>query len=241
MEQYCSRNNTKDRTPLTEDHNRANMRRTPSRTDNHGKAIANARLPHHESLMPMGPHTVQDAISPRTHRLRALANEESQELKRNSQVSTTSTNASTKGKRRKTHIGPWQLGMVIGQGGIGKVRKVRHCVTGQEAAVKIIPKAVAEKARAESLASLVESSKKTPGGLGGDPDFFMPFGVEREVVILKLLEHPNIVKLYDVWENRDELYVLISLSLVPVTDIVCQLPDYGICRRRRAIRLHNGS
>lgn len=95
--------------------------------------------------------------------------------------------------------------MVIGQGGIGKVRRVRHSVTGQDAAVKIIPKAVAEKARAESLANLVESSRKARNGTLADTDVIMPFGVEREVVILKLLEHPNIVKLYDVWENRNEL------------------------------------
>ena len=33
----------------------------------------------------------------------------------------------------------------------------------------------------------------------------VPSGIEREIVIMKLLEHPNIVKLYDVWENKNEL------------------------------------
>jgi len=33
----------------------------------------------------------------------------------------------------------------------------------------------------------------------------IPFGIEREVVIMKLLNHPNVVQLYDVWENRNEL------------------------------------
>ena len=33
----------------------------------------------------------------------------------------------------------------------------------------------------------------------------MPFGIEREVVIMKLIEHPNVINLYDVWENRGEL------------------------------------
>lgn len=206
MESASLRNRTAERKPLSENTLRANMRPTPPRTNKHGKNVLNGPLPHHESMMPNGPHTVQDAVSPKTHkRLSALAREKSSESKRNSQVSTTSTNASTKGRRRKTHIGPWQLGMVIGQGGIGKVRRVRHSVTGQDAAVKIIPKAVAEKARAESLANLVESSKKARAGAIPGADVLMPFGVEREVVILKLLEHPNIVKLYDVWENRNEL------------------------------------
>ena len=33
----------------------------------------------------------------------------------------------------------------------------------------------------------------------------MPRGIEREVVIMKLIEHPNVMNLYDVWENRGEL------------------------------------
>jgi len=155
--------------------------------------------------MPNGPHTIQDALTPpRDKRLSAITTEEA-DSKRNSQVSTTSTVASGKTKRRKTHIGPWELGVVVGQGGVGKVRKVRHSVTGQDAAVKIIPKAVAERNRAESLASLVESSRKSRAGVLAGTENIMPFGVEREVVILKLLEHPNIVRLYDVWENRNEL------------------------------------
>lgn len=35
----------------------------------------------------------------------------------------------------------------------------------------------------------------------------MPSGIEREVVIMKLIEHPNVISLYDVWENRGELWV----------------------------------
>lgn len=34
----------------------------------------------------------------------------------------------------------------------------------------------------------------------------MSYSIEREVVIMKLIEHPNVMSLYDVWENRGELY-----------------------------------
>ena len=153
-----------------------------------------------------GPLTVRNATSSPAHkRLSAITNDDQSDSKRNSQVSTTSTNASSKGRRRKTHIGPWQLGNDLGKGGCGKVRKVRHSVTGQIAAVKIISKVTAEKARAESLANLVESSKRPRAGAVAAPVNVMPFGIEREVVIMKLLDHENIVKLYDVWENRNEL------------------------------------
>lgn len=30
-------------------------------------------------------------------------------------------------------------------------------------------------------------------------------GIEREIVIMKLLEHPNVMGLYDVWETSKEL------------------------------------
>jgi hypothetical protein len=33
----------------------------------------------------------------------------------------------------------------------------------------------------------------------------MPYGIEREVAIMKLIEHPHIMKLYDIWENRTEM------------------------------------
>ena len=33
----------------------------------------------------------------------------------------------------------------------------------------------------------------------------IPFGIERECVIMKLIDHPNIISLYDMWENRGEL------------------------------------
>lgn len=33
----------------------------------------------------------------------------------------------------------------------------------------------------------------------------IPLSIEREVALLKLIEHPNIMKIYDIWENRSEM------------------------------------
>jgi serine/threonine protein kinase len=30
-------------------------------------------------------------------------------------------------------------------------------------------------------------------------------GIEREIVIMKLVDHPNVMSLYDVWETSKEL------------------------------------
>jgi serine/threonine protein kinase len=35
----------------------------------------------------------------------------------------------------------------------------------------------------------------------------MLLGIEREIVIMKLVEHPNVLRLMDVWETGSELYV----------------------------------
>lgn len=196
------------RRPLGDAKDRVNLNITPPRRPKSrpaGSPASSNGLQHHESMAANGALTVQNLTnSPENKRISAIS-EERADSKRNSQVSTTSTNASSKGMRRKTHIGPWQLGCDVGKGGTGKVRKVRHKITGQNAAAKIIRKKTAEMARAESLMTLVESAKNaTTTGIHG-PLHVLPFGIEREVVIMKLLEHPNVVRLYDVWENRNEL------------------------------------
>lgn len=83
------------------------------------------------------------------------------------------------------------------------MRIVRHSITGEHGAAKIISKATAEKVRALSLANLIESAKLDPSL--ATEEKMIPFGLEREICIMKLLDHPNIVRLHDIWENRNEL------------------------------------
>jgi serine/threonine-protein kinase HSL1 (negative regulator of Swe1 kinase) len=163
-------------------------------------------LPHNESLVPNGTLAVrhEQQPSPENKRLSAVIAHESRphNSKRDSEISNASTNASSS-RRRKTNIGPWQLGKTIGRGGCSRVRLVRHSGTGQYGAAKIISKATAEKVRALSLANLIKSAEQD-GSLYPDRKV-IPFGLEREICIMKLLDHPNIVRLYDIWENRNEL------------------------------------
>ena len=90
--------------------------------------------------------------------------------------------STTSSKKTKAHVGPWRLGRTLGRGSSGRVRLAKNSTTGQLAAVKIVPK------------SVVPSPK---------------YGIEREVIIMKLIEHPNVMALYDVWENKGELYVFV--------------------------------
>jgi serine/threonine-protein kinase HSL1, negative regulator of Swe1 kinase len=128
------------------------------------------------------------------------------EDKRASVHSNVSSGASSKVSRQlKTHVGPWQLGRTLGQGSSGRVRAARHIVTHLPAAVKIVSKKTSRLTQAPSLAKLDHIDKSQP--LSVDGVRRMPLAIEREIAIMKLTEHPNIVKLYDIWENRSEMLV----------------------------------
>lgn len=74
----------------------------------------------------------------------------------------------------------------------GRVRLARHKYTGKQAAVKIVPKQLILSSRA----SLRDASAKQDK---------MMLGIEREIVIMKLIEHPNLIGLWDVYETSKEL------------------------------------
>ncbi|KAJ3772219.1 Pkinase-domain-containing protein [Lentinula raphanica] len=94
-------------------------------------------------------------------------------------------------------LGYWKLGRILGQGASGRVRIARHAKTGQMAAIKIIPKNLLT-SRAEGLNFAGIDAERQEQSL------------RREVVLMKLIEHPNIMKLYDVWDLPDELFLVLE-------------------------------
>lgn len=108
-----------------------------------------------------------------------------------SQVSTASSNNS---RRTKAYIGPWQLGKTLGRGSSGRVRLAKHTETDKLAAVKIV-----SKSQFKNQQSAHHAHKENES-----------YGIEREVIIMKLIEHPNVMALYDVWENQGELYLVLE-------------------------------
>ncbi|KAL4989478.1 hypothetical protein BDW68DRAFT_195974 [Aspergillus falconensis] len=149
--------------------------------------------------------------------------------KRNSAVSAASI-VSAKGKR-KTHVGPWQLGRTLGSGATGRVRLAKHAVTGQTAAIKIVSKKCAAMSQSDSIAAM----DKSAGNFTGPGARQMPSGIEREVVIMKLIEHPNVISLYDVWENRGELYLV--LEYVEGGELFDYVSNHGPLPEEEAVRL----
>ncbi|XHF96539.1 hypothetical protein AWENTII_000169 [Aspergillus wentii] len=106
----------------------------------------------------------------------------------------------------KTHVGPWKLGKTLGQGGMARVRLAKHAITGHTAAVKIISKESAALKQSTSITQM----EAIAGHSGATGARSMPRSIEREVAIMKLIEHPNVISLYDVWENRGELYLVLE-------------------------------
>ncbi|KPM40422.1 hypothetical protein AK830_g6159 [Neonectria ditissima] len=127
--------------------------------------------------------------------------------KRLSQASHDSSSSSRSKKNYKTHIGPWQLGKTLGKGSSARVRLCRHNLTNQLAAVKIVNRRMAYLVHDSSLAALTKWDNSLPDQTG---EMRVPMAIEREVAILKLIEHPNIMKLYDIWENRSEVYLILE-------------------------------
>ncbi|KAG5918448.1 hypothetical protein E4U42_006846 [Claviceps africana] len=128
--------------------------------------------------------------------------------KRMSQASYASTSSSRSKKNYKTHIGPWQLGRTLGKGSSARVRLCRHNLTNQLAAVKIVNRRMAYLVQDSSMAALSKWDSSLPDETNGE--MRVPMAIEREVAILKLIEHPNIMKLYDIWENRSEIYLILE-------------------------------
>ena len=101
-------------------------------------------------------------------------------------------------RKSQNKIGPWKLGRTLGRGSTGRVRLAKNTNTGQLAAVKIVPKSNFKK---------LENPKYKRKN---DDATRLPYGIEREIIIMKLISHPNIMGLYDVWENKNDLYLILE-------------------------------
>ncbi|KAF8074990.1 kinase-like domain-containing protein [Lyophyllum atratum] len=93
-------------------------------------------------------------------------------------------------------IGLWKIGREIGSGASGRVKIARHSRTGQYAAIKIISKILLNSRI--SLNRVADETEHTQ------------LAIEREIVVMKLLDHPNVMRLYDVWETSTELYLIME-------------------------------
>ncbi|EXF81500.1 hypothetical protein CFIO01_10323 [Colletotrichum fioriniae PJ7] len=171
-------------------------------TNDYDPPVSGARA----TAAPAGPPS---ARNPAVARARASHDvDPSKRMSQASQASTTTSSKRSSGYAYKTHIGPWLLGRTLGKGSSARVRLCKHRLSGELAAVKIVPKKTAYLIQAGSLAELHDYDDSLPEKINGE--MRVPLSIEREVAILKLVDHPNVMKVYDIWENRSEIYLVLE-------------------------------
>uniref|UniRef100_A0AAY4B2G5 non-specific serine/threonine protein kinase n=1 Tax=Denticeps clupeoides TaxID=299321 RepID=A0AAY4B2G5_9TELE len=83
---------------------------------------------------------------------------------------------------RPLQVGFYEIIRTLGKGNFAVVKLARHKVTKTQVAIKIIDKTRLNSSNLEKI--------------------------YREVQIMKLLNHPHIIKLYQVMETKDMLYIV---------------------------------
>lgn len=111
------------------------------------------------------------------------------------------TEAAPDGRIRVKRVGNYIIGKTIGEGSFSKVKLGTHLVTNKRVALKIIEKA-----------KITESADVQR--------------ITREIQILKLLNHPNVVRLYEIIDTPRHLYII--QEYLPNGELF----DYIVARKR---------
>uniref|UniRef100_F6W0L0 non-specific serine/threonine protein kinase n=1 Tax=Monodelphis domestica TaxID=13616 RepID=F6W0L0_MONDO len=98
----------------------------------------------------------------------------------------TSVPISNQTQQRPLRVGFYDIERTLGKGNFAVVKLARHRVTKTQVAIKIIDKARLDPSNLEKI--------------------------YREVQIMKLLNHPHIIKLYQVMETKDMLYIVTEFA-----------------------------
>ncbi|GLT26207.1 hypothetical protein SLA2020_012890 [Shorea laevis] len=86
---------------------------------------------------------------------------------------------------RTKKVGKYELGRTIGEGTFAKVKYARNMETGESVAAKILAKSTILKHR-------------------------MVDQIKREISIMKIVRHPNIVRLHEVLASRMKIYIILE-------------------------------
>lgn len=88
-------------------------------------------------------------------------------------------------EKKGMRLGKYELGRTLGEGNFGKVKLARNVETGRYFAVKIL-----------------EKSKVI--------DLKISDQIKREIATLKLLKHPNVVRLQEVLASKTKIYMVLE-------------------------------
>ncbi|XP_022925893.1 CBL-interacting serine/threonine-protein kinase 23-like [Cucurbita moschata] len=85
----------------------------------------------------------------------------------------------------KTRVGRYELGRTLGEGSFAKVKFARNCETGENVAIKILNKEDILKHK-------------------------MIGQIKREISTMKLIRHPNVIRMYEVMASKTKIYIVLE-------------------------------
>ncbi|MCL7031224.1 hypothetical protein MKW94_018127 [Papaver nudicaule] len=88
--------------------------------------------------------------------------------------------------RAKVRVGKYDLGRTMGEGTFAKVKFARNCETGENFAIKILDKDKLLKHK-------------------------MIDQIKREISTMKLIRHPNVIRMYEVMASKSKIYIVLEL------------------------------
>ncbi|XXG52705.1 hypothetical protein AAC387_Pa03g0962 [Persea americana] len=109
----------------------------------------------------------------------------------------------------KRRVGKYEVGRTIGEGTFAKVKFARNSETGDPVALKILDKEKVLKHK------MVEQ-------------------IKREIAIMKLIKHPNVVRLYEVMGSRTKIFIV--LEFVTGGELFDKIVNHGQMREDEARR-----
>jgi serine/threonine protein kinase len=83
-------------------------------------------------------------------------------------------------------VGRYELGRTLGEGTFAKVKFARNVETGENVAIKILEK---EKVLKHKMIAQIK----------------------REISTMKLIRHPNVIRMYEVMASKTKIYIVMEL------------------------------
>ncbi|PIA53289.1 hypothetical protein AQUCO_00900101v1 [Aquilegia coerulea] len=109
----------------------------------------------------------------------------------------------------KRRVGKYEVGRTIGEGTFAKVRFARNSETGEPVALKILDK---EKVLKHKMAEQIR----------------------REIATMKLIKHPNVVRLYEVMGSKTKIFIV--MEYVTGGELFDKIVNHGRMREDEARR-----
>ena len=120
-------------------------------------------------------------------------------------------------KRVTKKVGKYELGRTIGKGTFAKVKFAKNTETGESVAIKVLPKSSILKHKMVDqvlLLYLLKCLYTYSVDVVYILKLIVNLQIKREISITKMMRHPNIVRLHEVYEYLYLFYIFDLIFLI---------------------------